>query len=43
MEEIIDQKYRRGQIGWLAAMKDTRKGRETEIAQLKKGPTTYRL
>jgi len=43
MEEIIDQKNRSGPIGWLVARKDTRKGNETEIAQIKKDPPTYRI
>ena len=43
VEEIVDEKNRRGPIGWLTAGKDARKGSETEIAPTKKSPAEYDL
>lgn len=41
IEAIIDQKNRKGILGWLGAAKDARSKRETTIGNIEKNPADY--
>jgi flavodoxin len=43
IEEVIDQKKRRGILGYLSGGKDAKQGKETEIAPTQKSPAEYDL
>ena len=41
IEEIFDLKHREGKLGWMSATQDASRGKETQIAPIKKVPNDY--